>query len=99
MLTIEERRQLKNLLELLNEEEETVNNRDVSNRSRDEKGRFLPKEELVLEESPSHSARKIKLVKMKGTYGSYFVHTKRFTDGEKDFLLVFGFLVILSFIF
>ncbi|MED0665684.1 hypothetical protein P4T04_05050 [Bacillus badius] len=98
MLTIEERRQLKNLLEVLDKEEEQTNKRDVSNRSRDKNGRFKVESEKQEEDLPSKSVREIKLVKVKGTYNSYYVRTKRLDDWEKEALLILGILSVMAII-
>lgn len=45
------------------------------------------------------AVREIKLVKVKGTYGSYLVRTKWMNDGEKDLLLIAGIIILLSIIF
>ncbi|UAT29486.1 hypothetical protein K7T73_12840 [Bacillus badius] len=99
MLTVEERRQLKSLLELLDQEEQKTNKRDVSNRSRSQDGRFLPESKMPVEDLPSSSARKIKLVKVKGSFGTYLVQTKWLTEAEKDILIVCGLLGLLALIF
>ena len=77
MISLEEKvKVLKLLAELSDMEEEKKVNRtsniDVSNRLRDEQGRFLPNESRSekKEELPSRS---IRLVKVKGTYGTYLV--------------------------
>jgi hypothetical protein len=90
MLTLEERRQL---MRILLEDSAEVPIPDVSNRSRDEKGRFLP--ERKREESRSPSGREIKLVKVKGSYNSYRVKTRWLSKEEKIHLyLVFGFIAL-----
>ncbi|MEK4028323.1 hypothetical protein MKZ02_07085 [Pseudobacillus sp. FSL P4-0506] len=68
-------------------------------RSRDEKGGFLPEEEQLPEESSLNSVRKIKVVKRKGSYGTYLVYTKFLSDGEKDILIVLGILTLLAVLF
>lgn len=61
--------------------------------------RFFPEQEQLPEELPLNSVREIKLVKVKGTYGSYLVRTKWMNDGEKDLLLIAGTIILLSIIF
>lgn len=45
------------------------------------------------------SVREIKCVKVKGSYGSYFVQTKFLSDGERDLLIMTGFLIVMALIF
>jgi hypothetical protein len=93
MTSIEERRQLLRIMDLLEEDTGTTSNIDVSNRSRDVKGRFLP--ERKKEESRSPSVRNIRLVKVRGSYGTFKVKTKWFSNEEKIHLyLVIGFIVL-----
>jgi hypothetical protein len=96
MMTIEERRQLQRLMELMKEEQEKTSNIDVSNRQRDNKGRFA-KEKVG--ESPSESVREIKLVKIKGSYGSFFVQTQWLSDRDKDILAAVGVIVLMAILF
>lgn len=51
-------------------EKPELEQRDVSERIRDEKGRFLPYESPIQEASPSRS---IRVVRKRGTYGTYDV--------------------------
>jgi hypothetical protein len=82
MMTPHEVEKLRMILEIL--KEDSVYHRphiDVSHRSRDEKGRFLPndfnkQEELLLELNDDDFPREIKIVKIKGTYGTYEVKEK-----------------------
>lgn len=53
----------------------------------------------TVEESKYGSGRKIKLVKVKGSYGTYLVETKFLTEGEKDLLLMAGFLIVMAILF
>jgi hypothetical protein len=99
MLTMEEQQKLKRILELLDEKEVRTSKIDVSGRLRDEKGRFRPSSDRQVEESKYESGREIKLVKVKGTYGTYRVKTKWLSDEEMDLLLVMGFLLVLAIIF
>jgi hypothetical protein len=99
MLTPHETEKLRMILEILTEDQD-YNNRsriDVSHRSRDEKGRFLPndfnkQEELLLELSDKDvPPREFKLVKVEGTYGTYVVKEKM---KNSDFITVIG--IVLS---
>lgn len=97
MLTLEERRQLALMLQ-----EDTISNTEKKRRSeewereRDEKGRFLPKQkERKQVESRYESCREIKLVKVKGSYGTFKVKTKMLSTGEWTYLIFFvGFMVL-----
>jgi hypothetical protein len=81
MLTPYETEKLRMILEIL--KEDSMYHRpqiDVSHRSRDERGRFLPNDfnkqgELLLELSDDEDdiPRSFKLVKVEGTYGTYVV--------------------------
>ena len=73
MLTLEEQQKLKAIMEVLGgnnppqmQQEETID------RLRDEQGRF----KKATEESESRSVRKIRLVKVRGSYGTYLVVTR-----------------------
>lgn len=99
MLTAKEKQKLKQILELLDEKEVKTIKIDVSGRLRDEKGRFRSKSERQEEASKYASSRKIKLVKVKGSYGTYLVQTKLFSDGELDLLLISGFLIVMALLF
>jgi hypothetical protein len=100
MLTMEEQQKLKKLLELLYDEKGERNSSiDVSGRLRDEKGRFRPSSDRQVEESKYESGREIKLVKVKGSYGTYLVKTKWLSDGEMNLLLIAGILFLLALIF
>lgn len=97
MLSIEERRQLLLLLE----EEPSLKSvgPDVSNRERDEKGRFLPDQrERKPVESRYESVREIKLIKVKGTYGTYKVKAKWLKTEEKTYLYFFFGMLVLALI-
>jgi len=65
MLTKQEELKLRLIMELLKETEE----KQPDNRLRDERGRFAKEEE----EYPYRSEREIKVVKRRGTYGTYDV--------------------------
>jgi hypothetical protein len=54
---------------------------DVSNRNRDELGRFTK-----MEESKLLSDRPIKLVKLKGSYKTYIVKERWFTEDERIYI-------------
>jgi hypothetical protein len=96
MLTPHETEKLRMILEILKEDSMYSRKQvDVSHRSRDEKGRFLPNDfnkqgELLLELSDDDFPREIKIVKIKGTYGTYIVKEKmKFSD-----IMVIGGIVI-----
>jgi hypothetical protein len=89
MMTPHEVEKLRMILEIL--KEDSVYHRpqiDVSHRSRDERGRFLPNDfnkqgELLLElnDDEDDLPREFKLVKVVGTYGTYDVKEKmQFSD-------------------
>lgn len=65
---------------------------DVSNRNRDELGRFAKTAELKLP-----SDRPIKLVRIRGSYKSYEVRERWFTDEERA--LIYGMLALLGWLF
>ncbi|MGM0867594.1 MAG: hypothetical protein ACQEWF_23370 [Bacillota bacterium] len=96
MLTIEERHQLKQLMALVSKEEEVTSNIDVTNRTRDEKGRFLPEQRAG---SRLESVRPIKLVKVKGSYGAFNVKTRWLSTGEKTHLYIVCGIIILAIMF
>jgi hypothetical protein len=52
-----------------------------------------------VKESKYASVRDIKLVKVKGTYGTYLIKTKIFSEEEMDLLLIAGILFLLALIF
>jgi hypothetical protein len=91
MLSLEERRQL---MKILLEEDTSTTNIDVSNRSRDEKGRFLPEPKKAV--SRSQSVRPIKLKKIKGSYNSYLVKTRWLSTKDKVYLWLFISFVALA---
>jgi hypothetical protein len=103
MLSVHEQDQLKKLLQIIETEETERKNiqSDVSRRLRDEKGRFLPNELRLQtkEELPSKSDRLVKIEKLKGSYNSYLIKDRWFTDGEIDALIVLGIIGVLAVIF
>lgn len=114
MLTINERAKLKEILKYISDEKPArkksnrkISNIDVTNRSRDEKGRFLPNHEsnpklLIKEESQLESGKSdkaIKLVKVKGTYGTYLIKERWFTDEERAILYTLAAITILVVLF
>ena len=87
-----------------------LTNIDATNRLRDQRGRFLPNQKFIQRSSPiqeeselksdnSVETIKIRLVKIKGTYGTYLVKKRRFTDEERVILYVVAALTILAIIF
>ena len=95
MLSLRDQEKLKALMILLGdseqEQEKKESNIDVSNRARDELGRFARVEDLA-----SESAREIRLVKVKGSYGTYLVQTKT-TWKDKLYIGIFIGLIFLIF--
>ncbi|USK33165.1 hypothetical protein LIT25_21915 [Bacillus sp. F19] len=101
MLTIEEKMILGEFLEQLQDHPNIRSKEiDVSHRLRDEKGRFLPNESSeIKEELPLRSDRPKKMIKIEGSYNSYLIKDRWFTDGEIDTLIVFGIFGVLAIIF
>lgn len=112
MLTINERAKLKEILKFISDEKPApktsnrkISNIDVINRLRDEKGRFLPnhnQRSFIKEESQLESDRldkPIKLVKVKGSYGTYVIKERWFTEEERSILCMFAAITILVVLF
>ncbi|MBM7605968.1 hypothetical protein JOC75_003996 [Metabacillus crassostreae] len=70
-------------------------------RMRDQQGRFLPNESslVIKEESPSQCDRPIKITKVKGSYNSYEIKERIFTDNQLDFFTVLGMILVLAVLF
>ncbi|WP_175585208.1 hypothetical protein [Alkalihalophilus pseudofirmus] len=66
---------------------------DVSHRNRDELGRFAKKEESKL-----LSDRPIKLIKVKGSYKTYIVKERWFTEDERIYIWFMTSLAIIIFL-
>jgi hypothetical protein len=98
MLTIQEQEKMKKILEVLNEEQSLKRKRRISERSRDEQGKFLP-ESPTRVESKSYSDRLIKVVKAKGSYNTYLIKERLLTDSEKDILAAIGVIILFAIIF
>ena len=98
MISMNERQRLIKILELLNEEETVQKKIDVSNRLRDEQGRFRPNqsESKTKEELP---LRSIKVVKVKGTYGTYLIKEPWLTEEAIGAILTVGIIALLVMIF
>ena len=107
MLTMNERVKLKGILKYINQEKlvrqkfnRRISNIDVTNRLRDEKGRFLPNHESnqrssIKGESQLESDKPIKLVKVKDSYGTSEIKGRWFTDEERAILYTFAAITIL----
>ncbi|MGX9161976.1 hypothetical protein [Priestia megaterium] len=114
MLTLTEKQQLQKLLNYLNQQQQTEevmeypyqenkkrNHLDVSQRPRDEKGRFLPYEYMEMEElnwtsDEPEVPRKLKIEPITGSYNSYNVNekSKRDWSGNIYLLGLLGILII-----
>jgi hypothetical protein len=103
MMTPHEVEKLRMILEILKEDPNYCNRPqiDVSHRARDERGRFLPNDfnkqgELLLELSDDEddNPRRFKLVKVKGTYGTYLVREKmKLSDVLMTGSIIFSLLI------
>jgi hypothetical protein len=98
MLTMTEQERLIRILELLKEEQSIHKGLDVSVRQRDVQGRFLPNESASRnrEESP---LRSIRLVRVKGSYGTYLVKDWESYIRAIGALCVTGVIVLLAIFF
>ncbi|AGK52058.1 hypothetical protein B1NLA3E_01370 [Bacillus sp. 1NLA3E] len=97
MLTQQNQRKVKLIMELLKVDEEVKNNQiDVSNRSRDKKGRY--QSEQKEEESKYESAREIILVKVKGSYGTYLVKDRLIDEHVIGAFVLLGIIAVASII-
>lgn len=103
MLTWEEEKKLQRLLAMMPEEgyhspEIPRTYLDVSNRLRDQQGRFLPNESQsrIKEEYPSRS---IRLVKVKDSYGTYLVKDQDSFERAIGAVCYVGIIAILAIIF
>ncbi|WGG47701.1 hypothetical protein [Rossellomorea sp. DA94] len=93
MMSLEERRQLRTLMEMLNEEKSRASQIDVTKRSRDEKGRFTKEKKQAA--SRLESVKEIRLVKVRNSYGTFKVKRKWLSNEEKIHLyLLVGFIVL-----
>lgn len=106
MLTIQEQEKMRRLMQLLDPEEAQSSSKrktrtqvDVSERKRDERGRFST--DSVMEGSPSEldEVRPIKLVRVKGSYNSYLVTRQFLSNTEKDIMAAVCVLIVLALIF
>jgi hypothetical protein len=72
MLSLQEQEKLKRIMELLiDQPQEVKSNIHVSNRLRDQEGRFLPNQSKSPEKD--WSLRSIRVIKVKGSYGTYLI--------------------------
>lgn len=101
MLSIHEQDQLKRLLEIIGTEE--IEKReiqlDVSQRLRDEKGRFLPSESPLNQTEEPLPGRSIKVVKVKGSYGTYVIKECRLSEEARYVLYAACSIIALALIF
>lgn len=95
MLNREEMRRFQKVLEILSEED--PGRLDVSNRLRDDEGKFLPNPSESEEEV--YPTRSIRLVKVKGTYGTYDVKDWDMIGRVVGLFVMFGVIIILMAIF
>lgn len=65
-------------------------------RARDEKGRFLLQEFSKVEELQLKSDRPMKLVKKKGSYGSYRIKERWLTDNERALIYTVSAIILIS---
>lgn len=86
MLTIKEREDLKMIMKMMSEGESLKKKRniDVSYRTRDIRGRFQSESK----KKEVFNLRSIRVKKVKGTYGTYKIKTKWFSESEKDIIIV-----------
>lgn len=93
LLTMREKEKLEALMTLIEVPQEGRKNKksqiDVSERNRDELGRFEKEEALE-----SDSGREIILVKVKGSYGTYLVRDK-ITWKDRLFIFVVLFIIFI----
>ena len=96
MLSIDEQQKLQKLLGMISED--IQKGPDVSNRLRDQEGKFLPNPSESQEEE-EFRLRSIRLVKVRGSYGTYLVRDWETVERVVGFLLMLGSIIILSRIF
>lgn len=104
MLTINEKKKLKKIAELLNDQKSNPGRRkfniDITNRLRDKKGRFLPNHESsTRKESQLNLDRPIKLMKVKDSYGTYVIKERWFTAKDRAVLYTFAVITILAIVY
>lgn len=99
MMTQQEKQKFQLLMELLDMEMETYRKIDVSERSRDQYGRFQEESKPKTVESKLESDRKFKVVKVKGTYGTYLIKDRIFDANDVDILWIGGLLLVLTLVF
>lgn len=98
MFNAEETQKLQRLLEVLSEDNQKDVQKqklDVSNRLRDERGRLLPHESKS-ETRVELPLRSIRLVKVKGTYGTYLVKDWESIERAAGAISLIGLLGVLS---
>lgn len=102
MLTIKEKHKIKKLIEIMEQRETEIIRlkEDKVERLRDELGRFRSHNELQTGAYQlDFKHREIKLVKEKGTYGTFLVKRRRLSDADKEILIIFAVIVIIAIIF
>ncbi|MED3553982.1 hypothetical protein [Cytobacillus praedii] len=99
MLSVEEQRKLLRLLAMMSEEDQEAlkTSPKVENRLRDQQGRFLPNESQLKTKEEYH-LRSIRLVKVKGTYGTYLVKDWESIERAIGALAVISVIAILTII-
>lgn len=102
-LTYNEERKLKQLIQLLTEEESIQAKHHMIDhyavcRERDEKGRFLPNQVDDQLESTARELelRSIKLVKVRGSYGSYVVKDVKSDISEGIMILIISVMIVFT---
>lgn len=98
MIVMTETEKLRIISELLNQESELSKLKDVSMRTRDQKGRFR-KESRRQVASKYGSVREIKLVKVKGSYGTFLVKTRLLSEEDRVFLWSTCVVAIMAYVF
>src|SRR5690606_1658247 len=100
MLSMEEQAKLRKILSMISEDvpEKVSNGPNVSNRLRDQQGRFLP-DKLKLRNKEELPLRSIKVVKVKGTYGTYLIKDRIFDESAFHMLITLGTIAILTILF
>lgn len=95
MLSLEEQEKLRKPLSMISEE--VPKGSEVSNWLRDQQGKFLLNESKseIREELPSRS---IKVVKVKGTYGTYLIKERVFEMAAFHMLITIGTIAFITII-
>jgi hypothetical protein len=98
MQAMTEQERLIRILELLKEDQSIHKGLDISDRQRDVQGRFLPNES-ALRTREELSLRSIRLVRVKGSYGTYLVKDWESYIRAIGALCVTGAIVLLTIFF